>query len=158
MIVAEENYINYVKRELVRTPKYTKKITIRSSGDAHRAFRDFIQKKDLELEIYDREIFFVMLINRANTIQSIFTVSSGTLTGTVVDRGMIAREAILRRASSVIIAHNHPSGSLIASEADKRVTKDLDAALRVLDIKLFDHLILNPLENDYSAFSDQGLL
>lgn len=70
-------------------------------------------------------------------------MSKGGLSGSIIDTRIILQYAIKANASAVILAHNHPSGSLEASEADIKITNRLRDALELVDIKLLDHLILN---------------
>ncbi|MBK0368259.1 JAB domain-containing protein [Flavobacterium agrisoli] len=102
------------------------------------------------------EQFKVLLLNQSNRVLGIYEMSSGGITGTVVDIRMIFAAAIKANAVALIIMHNHPSGQLKASEVDKQITKKIKEAGQLLDIKLLDHLIITP-ENYYS-FADEGAL
>jgi DNA repair protein RadC len=85
----------------------------------------------------------LILLNRANQVLGITTISKGGMSGSVIDTRVILQYAIKANASAVILAHNHPSGSLEASEADKKITKSVREALKLVGIELLDHLILN---------------
>jgi DNA repair protein RadC len=107
----------------------------------------------------DIEIFesaFILLLNRQNQTIGYAKISQGGITGTVVDVRLVAKYAVESLASGVILAHNHPSGNLNPSEADKRITQQVKKGLEVLDISLMDHLILIP-EGFYS-FANSGTL
>jgi DNA repair protein RadC len=102
------------------------------------------------------EKFAVLCLNRSNKLQHIEFVSSGGIAGTIVDPKMIFKIALQNFTSSMIIAHNHPSGSLNPSCADKKVTEKLLAGASLLDIKLTDHIII--ADRKYFSFADKGLL
>ncbi len=102
------------------------------------------------------EDFKVMLLSRANRVLGIVTISSGGTAGTVVDVKLIYAAAIKANASSVILAHNHPSGNLLPSEQDKRLTQRVKEAGRILDIPVLDHVIMTA--DGYYSFADEGEL
>ena len=93
-----------------------------------------------DMEIF--ESFFILLLNQANKTIGYAKISQGGISGTVVDVRIIAKYAIEALATSVILAHNHPSGNLTPSQADITITEKIKAGLKILDIKVFDHLIL----------------
>lgn len=98
----------------------------------------------------------IILLNRSNIALGIYEMSKGGITGTVVDIRVILGVALKCGATSVIMIHNHPSGKLIASEADKTITKKLKQACKLLDIDLLDHLIIS--KDGYYSFADNGQL
>ncbi|WP_339867051.1 JAB domain-containing protein [uncultured Algoriphagus sp.] len=102
------------------------------------------------------EDFKVMLLSRANRVLGIVTISSGGTAGTVVDVKLVYAAAIKANASSVILAHNHPSGNLQPSEQDKRLTQRVKEAGRILDIPVLDHVIMTA--EGYYSFADEGEL
>ncbi|WP_225587148.1 MULTISPECIES: JAB domain-containing protein [unclassified Algoriphagus] len=102
------------------------------------------------------EDFKVMLLSRAIWVLGIVTISSGGTAGTVVDVKLVYAAAIKANASAVILAHNHPSGNLMPSEQDKRLTQRIKEAGKILDIPVLDHLIL--AEEGYYSFADYGEL
>lgn len=102
------------------------------------------------------EKFAVLCLNRSNKILHIEFVSSGGVTGTIVDPKVIFKIALQYLTSNLIIAHNHPSGNLNPSSADKKITEKLQAGASLLDIKLTDHIII--ADRKYFSFADQGLL
>lgn len=102
------------------------------------------------------EQFKVLLLNRANKAIGIYQVSTGTTASTVADPKSIFIAAIKRNASAIIVAHNHPSGNLTASQADINLTDQLKTAGKFLQIPLLDHIIIT--SESYSSFADQGLL
>jgi DNA repair protein RadC len=107
-----------------------------------------------DLEIF--ESFFILLLNRANKTIGYAKISQGGISGTVVDVKLIAKYAIESLASSVILAHNHPSGTLNPSDADRQITTKVKQGLKLLDIEVLDHIILTA--DSYYSFSDNGLL
>ncbi len=102
------------------------------------------------------EEFWIVLLNRANQIIRREFISRGGMSGTVVDPKMIFRPALQFLACSIILCHNHPSGSLYPSEADLKITRQLKDAGKMLDIPVLDHLIL--AGDSYYSFTDQGML
>lgn len=102
------------------------------------------------------EEFWILYLNNANKIIEQFQISKGGITGTLVDIRIILRKALELGATSLILAHNHPSGNLNPSEADKQLTKKLKTASESLDIKILDHLIVT--EKSYFSFADEGIL
>lgn len=102
------------------------------------------------------EEFWILYLNNANKIIEQFQISKGGITGTLVDVRITLKKALELGAVSLILAHNHPSGNLNPSEADKQLTKKLKTASESLDIKILDHLIVT--EKSFFSFADEGLL
>jgi DNA repair protein RadC len=103
---------------------------------------DFIRQFYFDdIEIF--ESFFILLLNQANKTIGYAKISQGGIAGTVVDVRIIAKYAIESLAVSIILAHNHPSGNLKPSQSDLDITQKIKAGLKILDIKVFDHLILS---------------
>ncbi|HEX8013722.1 MAG TPA: JAB domain-containing protein [Flavobacterium sp.] len=102
------------------------------------------------------EEFKILLLNRSNKVLGMYEVSSGGIAGTSVDLRMIFAAALKSNAVSLIMIHNHPSGQLKPSEADKQITRKVREAGRVMDITLLDHLIITP--EAYYSFVDDGAL
>jgi len=111
-------------------------------------------KSDL-LDIPHEE-FWVILLNRANRVVKKYQVSQGGVAGTVADPKIIFKVALEELASGIILAHNHPSGNLTASQADVDLTKKLAAGGRLLEIQVLDHLII--AGQNYFSFADEGLI
>lgn len=101
------------------------------------------------------EEFWVLYLNNSNKILHKAQISKGGITGTVVDTRIIFKTALECNATSLILTHNHPSGKLFASDADKTVTKRLKSAGEQLDILIIDHVIIT--ENGYYSFNDNGI-
>ena len=102
-----------------------------------------------------QEEFKILLLNRANKVLGIYSVSKGGVSGTLVDPKLIFSVALKCNASSIILAHNHPSGNLNPSESDKYLTKKLISAGKFMDISVLDHLIVTA--ESYFSFADEGL-
>lgn len=102
------------------------------------------------------EIFAVVFLNRANKIIHFEIVSSGGITGTVADPRIILKKALEEEAVSLILCHNHPSGSLRPSRADEELTLKIKEASRFFDIKVLDHVIVS--SEGYFSFADEGLI
>lgn len=113
-----------------------------------------ILKADL-LDI-PHEAFWIILLNRANRVIKKHQISQGGVAGTVADPKIIFKVAVEELASGIILAHNHPSGNLTASQADLDLTKKLKESGKLLDIQVLDHLIL--ADKKYFSFADEGLL
>lgn len=132
-------------------PRERKKIS--SSSDAYDGFMGSWNMDTLELH----EEFKVMLLNRSNKVLGVILISKGGISGTVVDIRQILQAALKSNASSIICAHNHPSGNKQPSEADQKITQKVASAGKLMDIQLLDHLVLVP-GNEYFSFSDEGLI
>lgn len=102
------------------------------------------------------EEFWILLLNRSNKIIEKFKISQGGISGTVIDVRMILKNAIEKLASSIILCHNHPSGNLQPSEADKKITTKLKDAARIMDMQVLDHLIIT--DSSFYSFADEGIL
>jgi len=103
-----------------------------------------------------KEVFKILLLNRANRLIKEVTISEGTLEASLVHPRDVFHEALLELAAGVILIHNHPSGNPSPSEEDLRITKQLVEADRLLGIKVYDHIIL--AGESYRSLADDGLL
>ena len=108
------------------------------------------------LRDYKHEVFAVVFLNRANKINDFKIISEGGITGTVADPRIILRTALEKEAVSLILCHNHPSGSLKPSRADEELTYKIKEAAKYFDIKVLDHLIVS--DDGYYSFADEGIL
>lgn len=125
------------------------KTMVRSSKDV----ADFLK---LHLSDLPYEVFAIVLLNRANRIIHFEVISKGGITGTVADPRIILKLALLHGATGIILSHNHPSGNLQPSQADDQVTRNIQKAAELMDIKLLDHLIVS--DDGYYSYVDAGLL
>ena len=123
---------------------------VSNPGDAYKLFERFL------LDI-DREKFLVACFNTKNEPVNISVVSVGTLNSSLVHPREVMKTAILSNSNSIMIAHNHPSGSLAPSEEDKKITDRLIQACEILGIRLLDHIIIG--DNDcYFSFKENLLM
>ncbi|MBW6490884.1 MAG: DNA repair protein RadC [Lentimicrobium sp.] len=102
------------------------------------------------------EEFWILLLNHANRKISIEQISEGGQAGTVVDPKKVFKLALEQNAAGIILCHNHPSGNLTPSDADKKLTDKIKNAGNFLDIKVLDHLII--ADENYFSFADNGLI
>ena len=106
----------------------------------------------IELMEQSKAIF----LNRSNRVLGLYELSTGGTTGTVIDPRILFAAALKINANSIILAHNHPSGTLQPSDHDKTITQKLKTGGTLLDIRLLDHLIITA--EGYFSFADEGLL
>lgn len=140
-----------VKLSYVRDQLPELDVQIKSSYEGYKAL---VPLFDHCLEHHEE--FHAILMNRRGVVLGSFMVGSGGLTGTVADPRLLLQAVILSNCSSVIVAHNHPSGTTKPSEADIKLTRKLKSLLEMLDVTLIDHVIL--VNDGYYSFADQGLL
>lgn len=122
---------------------------IQSSKDAYAFFEPALA--DIK-----QEEFWVLLLNRSNKVLSAKRISEGGVAGTVADPKIIFRYALEELASTIILCHNHPSGSVKPSQADISLTKKMKEAGHLLEIVVADHIIVG--DRSYFSFADEGLL
>lgn len=127
----------------------TERPKINLSADAANIFKPLLS--DLP-----HEEFWVLLLNRNNLVIDKMIISRGGITGTVIDVRIIMKMALECLACSIILCHNHPSGNLIPSEADKEITRKIKDAGKLFDISVLDHVIVG--NNSYFSFADEGLI
>jgi DNA repair protein RadC len=118
--------------------------------------KDIAQYLRIVLKDFTYEVFAVLFLNRANKVNHFEIISRGGITGTVADPRVILKKALEQDATSIVLSHNHPSGSLKPSNADEALTKKIKEAAKYLDIKVIDHIIVS--EEGYYSFADEGLL
>ena len=124
-------------------------VLVHSSKDVYSAIKS--QLADL-----NHEEFWILLLNRANKITSKHLISKGGRAGTVADPKIIFNVALQNHATSIILAHNHPSGNLKPSQADIDLTRKLKTAGTYLDLPVLDHLIIT--DTGFFSFTDEGML
>lgn len=144
--IPQEVEIHY-KRPLFDTMKY-----IKCSKDAETILREFIDANRIDL----KEFFFVMLLTNAFQLLGISKVASGSTQGVQINTKEIFQLALKANASAILVCHNHPSGTLKISYADKKQTKKLQTLAKLLDITLADHIIIT--SESYISFADKGIL
>lgn len=152
-MINKELLVKVAEVELVYRSKVkaSERPTVQSSTDATNILRVLWEDGKMELV----EQFKVLFLNRSNKVICIYNVSSGGVTGTVADPKLIFMAALRVNAVSIILCHNHPSGSLKPSRADEELTEKIKQAGNFLDIKVLDHIILT--SESYFSFADEGL-
>ncbi len=131
-----------------KRPVLNDNLKIKSSEDSVRLLRQFIDTKRIDY----KEFFWVLLLNNSNQLLGISEIAVGSTNGVTVNIKEVFQLALLTNATCIIVAHNHPSGKLKASEADKRITQKLMKASKLLDLTFLDHLIIT--SEDFMSYSD----
>lgn len=127
----------------------TQHTIVKSSIDAYNHIKS-------KLSDLPHEEFWVMLLNRGNKIVKTELVGRGGVSGTVADVRLIIKTAVENLASTIIVAHNHPSGNLSPSESDIQLTRKIKEAAKLFDMQLVDHIIVG--DAAYYSFTDDGIL
>ena len=125
---------------------------IMTANDAVNMFRKAWDSDRLEYQ----EDFHIMYLNKGNRVLAMYHASKGGTAGTVVDVKPALVTALKINAHSMILAHNHPSGTLTPSEADKTITKRFIEAAKLLSMNVLDHVILT--RDSYYSFADDGMM
>ena len=143
-------YSNIAEIEISYSNKTEKKfrIKIKNSDDAYKSFIKCWNMDLIELQ----EEFKVLLLNNSNEVLGVHSLSKGTSNGTIVDLKLLFAIALKSCATAIIVAHNHPSGTLIPSISDLQLTKKIKDSGELLDVKLFDHLIIT--KDEFYSMSD----
>lgn len=123
------------------------KIKITSSKDAYHCLKPVLT------DLYHEE-FYALFLNNGNQVIRSEQISIGGMTSTSIDGRVLFRKALEVRACSIILAHNHPSGSLKPSDSDEKITQNLISASKIVNIPILDHLIIT--DNGYYSFVDEG--
>lgn len=134
---------------LRRDAAQNKKETISKTND----IAAFLKSK---FQYFRYEVFAAVFLNQANRILHFEVLSEGGITSTVSDPRLILKKALEQDAVSIILCHNHPSGNLNPSIADKELTRKITAAAKLFDIKVLDHIIVS--EDGYFSFVNEGLM
>ena len=148
----ERNLFNSIVAEVKSDILYKTPISqcpvIRCSKDVYTLMKDGWD------QINYRERFAVLYLNRGNRVVAKKEISAGSSSGTVVDVKAILKGALDCGASSIILMHNHPSGTLNASSADINITQKIKDAAKLLDLSVLDHVILT--SENYHSMADEG--
>jgi DNA repair protein RadC len=139
--------LELARRRNDATPKPRERIT--SPLDVYNLFQPMLA--DLP-----HEEFWSLLLTQAGTVIDKIRISSGGIDGTYADVRLILREAILRRATQLAVVHNHPSGNAHPSHQDIHLTRTIQKAAEVMNIRMFDHVIV--CDGSYYSFADEGAL
>ena len=139
--------------EVIYRPAIGRKPVISSSLDAFVEIKEFYNQDTIALQ----EQFVCMYLNRCNRVLGVYPLSTGGITGTVADIRIILSIALKVAACGIILSHNHPSGNLSPSKADKDLTAKLKDGCNIIEVKLLDHLIITA-ENSFLSFADEGII
>ena len=132
-----------------RKEQFSSKVVIKTSKEAYLYVQSF-------LEDLPHEEFWIVLLSRANTVIDTIMISKGGVSGTITDIRIIMKAAIDKLACGLILCHNHPSGGIVASETDRKLTAKIKEAAILMDIQVIDHIIVG--NKQYYSFADDGLL
>ena len=136
---------------LVREPGTASRVAvkIRGPGDVQRLLRERVQQ-------LDQEAFYIVALDSQSQVRAVHEVSRGILNSSLVHPREVFRAAILAGAAGIILVHNHPSGDPTPSADDRAVTRQMVDAGRLLDVPVYDHVIL--AGERYVSFAEAGLL
>jgi len=134
------------RRINTQSPKEVAKIN--NSETAVKAFKE-------HWESWDVEHFYLMTLTRAHKVIRVRKISTGGMTGTVIDVRLILKAALEDKATSILVAHNHPSGNSAPSIADATITKKISDSAKLMDINLLDHIIMTE-HHSYHSMADNG--
>lgn len=148
-------YLNHCPEIEIRYKSKTKasdRIKITSPITGADVFREMFNADTIDYQ----EEFIMLLMNRANQVIGYYKVAQGGMVATVVDVRTIFSVALKAGATNIMIAHNHPTGNVRPSDADKRITEQVRNAGKIMDIHLLDHIIITG--EDYYSFANEGLI
>ncbi|MBA4853450.1 RadC family protein [Emticicia sp. BO119] len=131
---------------------YKDRVHINSPSVAYDVLRLAWDQNKIEL----LEQFKILLLDNRSNCLGLVDIASGSINSCIVDTRLLFSAALKAKASGIILAHNHPSGSLTPSENDKKLTEKICEGGKILDIAIFDHLIVSP--QSYYSFADNGLM
>ena len=129
--------------------KSSTRYKINSSQDAYKLLIKYFPDNTIEYK--------VVLLNQSNRVLGIVPISEGGISATYVDVRLILQAALLANATQVILAHNHPSGSMKPSTLDDALTEKVRKGAELMEIHVADHIILSP-EKEYYSYHDEGKL
>lgn len=147
-----ETYLNELS--ITYNKKLFSDIIIKNSNTTELVVREIYKQTSSEIEL--KEYFFIILLNRANEVIGYHKISEGGICATLVDIRIAFAIALKSLAVGMILTHNHPSGNIKPSEQDIKLTKDFRKAGDLLDIKVFDHIIITA--TGYCSLLDDGLM
>jgi len=160
-------------KELLTVIGYKGELKTFYNSQQYKAMKEAVRRQDIEpqtkittskdaytrlsfLEGQDHEQFWCIYLRRNNTIIKDAFISKGDVSGTVVNIKSILSDAILLKASCIILAHNHPSGEMRPSSADITITNKIKEAAKLIDVSLIDHIIVG--NGHFYSFADEGIL
>ena len=139
--------VNLIYKNVVPS---SQRIKITGSVSAFEILHQHWAEETIEL----KEEFKILLLNRANKVLGISLISSGGVSGTLVDPKLIFATALKANCSGIILAHNHPSGIAEPSSADRQITKRFTEAVALIDVRVLDHIVVG--DGECVAFSERG--
>ncbi len=139
--------------EVTYRPAISNKPIIKSSYDAYLVLKEFFPEDQIALQ----EMFVVAYLNRSGRMIGVYQLSTGGITGTVADIRLVLGTALKIAATGLILAHNHPSGSLTPSQQDIDLTLKIKEASKFLDLTVMDHIILT-WERKFCSMADEGII
>ena len=131
-------------------------------GDEKNESRRILSSRDMYEYFYPVlcdspvERCYVLLLNNMNRVIDHSLIGSGGFTATAVDIRLVIREALLKRATTIALCHNHPSGNIKPSRDDDKLTENLSQACKVMNIRMLDHIVLT--DGAYYSYNDEGRL
>jgi DNA repair protein RadC len=143
-IKVKVTYSKYVPKD--------QRTTIKTSVEAANVAKELFNKNTISWV----EEMYAVYLSRANDVIGTYLISKGGTAGTVCDPKVVFTTALNCNAHGVILTHNHPSGNLNPSLADKEITNKVKEAALLLDMKLVDHIIVT--EDGYYSFADEGII
>ena len=132
-----------------REEREGEQVCIASSRDVYNYFHPILCDSPVER-------CYVMLLNRMNRVIDHVLIGTGGLTATVVDIRLVIREALMKRATTIALCHNHPSGNIKPSREDDKLTENLCQACKVMNIRMLDHIVLT--DGAYYSYNDEARL
>ncbi len=133
-------------------PKFDNPVEITSSKHSYEILKEVYDFRKIDY----KEMFYVLLLNRANYCLGASQIGLGATAGVAVNVKEIFQLALKTNACSIIVSHNHPSGNLKESQADISITQKIKAGCEALDMTLLDHVIITSV--GYMSFADEGIL
>jgi DNA repair protein RadC len=150
-----QDFVSVYRIGLVKDPHVQfEKTQISNSVQAHRLLTQLIEHRGQP----DREQFCVLLLDTKNQAIGLNIVSTGGLTSAIVCPRDVLKPAILANAAAMVLCHNHPSGEMTPSTADRDITQKIVEAAKTMEIMVHEHLIVNAENDEYFSFADNMLM
>lgn len=146
-----KSFVPKIKLVTEKTDVYLPKVKISHSKEVYEYIKDL-----WPVDINYREAMAAVYLNRANNTVGFSILGIGGVSGVIADGKILFQEILSCNASACVVIHNHPSGNLVPSETDKRLTKKWQQFAKLIDIEILDHLII--AENGYVSMADEGLM
>lgn len=138
--------------ELIYTRKTVVETIINGSPDIVEVIRNYINPGFID----HKEYFMLICLSQNNTVLNISTVATASIDQCLVDVRIILQTALLSNATGIVISHNHPSGSCRPSSQDIKITRQIDEACKLINIRFLDHIIIT--SESYLSFADEALI